>query len=235
MKGTCHIIILMSGTLFAFSASPAFALKDQSRLPGLDEDKPISNGLSTAPLSSPSDDQPILQIRPGTEETPTPSDDGNAEITPTITRVETIELTDDIAKRAVDGFVKLKETYQDTAIAEYDTLEDFVANAKEGPALESDIRSFGFKTVGEWNTAITSVSFAYAAIAGTQEDEIKQEIDNIKNEAELDEKVKKSLIEGLESMLPSENNKKIVAELNKDKAWAEKLKMLAEDDGGGDH
>ena len=41
--------------------------------------------------------------------------------------------------------------------------------------------------------------------------------------------LKKSLIESLESMLPSEHNKQVVLKLNAQPDWAEKLKMLAED------
>ena len=144
-------------------------------------------------------------------------------------------LDGDLAKRAIDGFVRLKELYQDTDIAEYESLEQFVAEADEGPALEKDIKSFGFKTVGEWNTAITSVSFAYAALSGTHEDEIKQELDNIKTDVDLDDKMRKSLIEGLQSMLPSDNNKKIVGELNKDKDWAKKLKLLEDSAEEAEH
>lgn len=238
MKGSGCIGMLFSGALIVFSATSSFALKDQSRLPASEEvDKP-GTGLGTTPLVNPGATPDLLQVDPSSivpapEGSQKPENSGEPEaIPPVIQVVKTIELTPDIAKRAVDGFVKLKEAYQDTDIAEYETLEEFVANAKEGPALEKDIKSYGFETVGDWNTAVTSVSFAYAAVVGTQEDEIKQEIENIQNETELEESLRKSLIDGLRSMLPSDNNKKVVAEMNKEPAWAEKLKLLTEEPAG---
>ena len=67
------------------------------------------------------------------------------------------------------------------------------------------------------------------------EDEIKQELDNIKTDIDLDDRMKKSLIEGLQSMLPSDNNKKVVGELNKDAEWARKLKLLEDSAEEADH
>ncbi len=238
MKGTGDISILLRTALVGLLAQPAWAAKDQTRLPGVEETAPPAGGLSVGPLDSSPGDQPLLQIKPGDDgagQDPDSIDDGSNEIVPAISTVETIELTPDLAKRAIDGFVRLKELYQDTDIAEYESLEQFVAEADEGPALEKDIKSFGFATVGEWNTAITSVSFAYAALSGTHEDEIKRELDNIKTDVDLDDRMKKSLIEGLQSMLPSDNNKKIVDDLNKDKDWARKLKLLEDSAEEAEH
>ncbi len=239
MKAKLTITTMLGGALVAFSPAPAFALKDQSRVPGIEEETAPPRGLGTAPLTQPGDGSPVLQIKPGPDNTPEPglkpADETAPQTAPAIEPVETVELTPDLAKRALDGFIKLKQNYQDTDIAEYESLETFVANAEQGPALEKDIKDLGFKSVGEWNIAITSVSFAYAAIAGIQEDEIRQELENIKNDTNLDTKTKVSLIEGLKSMLPSDNNKKVVEELNRDKDWAAKLKQLADSDQGGDH
>ena len=229
---------MLRTALVGLLAQPALAAKDQTRIPGMEEVAPPTGGLGVGPLETPPGDEPLLQIRPGDDPGGHDShghDHGPDEIVPAISAVETIELTTDLAKRAIDGFVKLKELYQDTDIAEYESLEQFVAEADEGPALEKDIKSFGFATVGEWNTAITSVSFAYAALSGTHEDEIKQELDNIKTDVDLDDRMRKSLIEGLQSMLPSDNNKKVVGELNKDVEWARKLKLLEDSAEEADH
>lgn len=234
MKGTGDIAVLMGAALVAVCAGPVLAAKDQTRLQEMQGPSASGGGLGAAPFVPSPGNEPLLQIPSGDDNEPENTgdpetgDDNTMDMAPAIDTVETIELTPDLAKRAIDGFVKLKNSYQDTDIAEYESLEQFVAEAKEGPALEKDIKSFGFKTVGEWNTAITSVSFAYAALSGTHEDEIRQELENIKNEVDLDEQMKKSLIEGLQSMLPSDNNKKVVADLNMDKGWAEKLKLLEE-------
>lgn len=229
----------MGAALVIMSAEPVIAAKDQTRLPEMQGPAAADGGLGVAPFEPSPGDEPLLQLSPGDDDgsgaTNDKGEDTPPELAPAISTVETVELTPDLAKRAIDGFVRLKENYQDTDIAEYESLEQFVAEAKEGPALERDVKSFGFKTVGEWNTAITSVSFAYAALSGTHEDEIRQELENIRNEVDLDEQMKKSLIDGLQSMLPSENNKKIVGELNKQKDWAEKLKLLEDSAEGADH
>jgi hypothetical protein len=237
MKGTGDIAVLMSAAFVVMCAEPVLAAKDQTRPPEMEDPAAAGGGLGGVPLAPSPGNEPLLQIPSGddTNSDKGSSDDNTMEMAPAISTVETIELTPDLAKRAIDGFVKLKNSYQDTDIAEYESLEQFVAEAKEGPALEKDIKSFGFTTVGEWNIAITSVSFAYAALSGTHEDEIRQELDNIKNEVDLDEQMKKSLIEGLQSMLPSDNNKKIVADLNKQKDWAEKLKLLEESAEEAEH
>jgi len=229
----------MSLALVVVCAKPVLAAKDQTRLPEVQGTAAINGGLGSAPFVPSPGNEPLLQLTPGDQDNSdndnTNENDNTQEMAPAISTVETVELTPDLAKRAIDGFVKLKKNYQDTDIAEYESLEQFVAQAKEGPALEKDIKSFGFKTVGEWNTAITSVSFAYAALSGTHEDEIRQELENIEKEVDLDQQMKTSLVEGLRSMLPSDNNKKIVADLNMQKVWAEKLKLLEETEDGADH
>lgn len=231
----------MSVAFAVMCAEPVLAAKDQTRLPEMQDPASAGGGLGAGPLAPSPGNEPLLQIPSGDDAGSDNDNDKDSggdtteEMVPAIATAETIELTPDIAKRAIDGFVKLKNSYQDTDIAEYESLEQFVAEAKEGPALEKDIKSFGFTTVGEWNIAITSVSFAYAALSGTHEDEIKQELENIKNEVDLDAQMKKSLIEGLQSMLPSDNNKKIVGDLNKQKDWAEKLKLLEDTAEGADH
>jgi len=224
---------VMAGSimLHAVDAS-AFAVKDQSRLPGIDAAEEPGSGSGSTPLG------PLGPLVPksgedGSGEPRSAPDDEQPSVTvEEIPAQQQVPLTEDTAKRAVDAFIKLKASYQDTDIAEYETLEEFVAEAKEGAALEADIKSFGFASVGEWNNTIMSVSFAYAAVASNQEQEIRQELENIRDDASLDADLKKSLIESLKSMLPSDENKNVVRKLNEDKAWAEKLKALSEDDSG---
>ncbi len=229
----------MSLALVVMCAEPVLAAKDQTRLLEAQSPTATNGELGSAPFAPSPGNEPLLQLSPGDQDSldndSTNENDNTQEMAPAISTVETVELTPDLAKRAIDGFVKLKNTYQDTDIAEYESLEQFVTEAKEGPALEKDIKSFGFKSVGEWNTAITSVSFAYAALSGTHEIEIKQELENIKNDADLDQAMKTSLIDGLQSMLPSDNNKKIVGDLNKQTDWAVKLKLLADSEDEGEH
>lgn len=224
---------VLAGSVLLYAAdATAFAVKDQSRLPGMDAVEEPGGGTGSQPLA------PLGPLVPksgeeGAEEPRSgPGDDQPSVTVEEIPSQQQVPLTEDSAKRAVDAFIKLKASYQDTEIAEYETLEQFVAEAKEGAALEADIKSFGFASVGEWNNTIMSVSFAYAAVASTQEQEILQELENIRDDASLDAELKKSLIESLQSMLPSDENKNVVRKLNEDKVWAEKLKALSEDESG---
>ena len=212
----------------------AFAVKDQTRIPGLDEGGSPDSGSQglgklgpLAPAPGEDDSSMPSQKPPKTEDG---GEDGSSVTTEVVGTVEQVRLSEDSAKRALDGFILLKSKYQDTDIAEYETLEQFVAEAREGKALEADIKQAGFASVGEWNNTIMSVSFAYAAVSSTQEQEIRAEIDSIRKDEGLDPELKKSLIESLESMLPSEHNKQVVLKLNAQPDWAEKLKMLAEDE-----
>lgn len=232
---------ILSIVAWAAAVEPvhAFAVKDQTRIPGIDAGgTPDSGGQGLGKLGplapAPGEDEPSMpsQKPPKSEDG---GEDGGSVSTEVVGTVEQVRLSEDSAKRALDGFILLKSKYQDTDIAEYETLEQFVAEAKEGKALEADIKKAGFASVGEWNNTIMSVSFAYAAVSSTQEQEIRTEIDSIRSDEALDPELKKSLIESLESMLPSEHNKQVVLKLNAQPDWAEKLKMLAEDEAEEGH
>ncbi len=155
----------------------------------------------------------------------TPPDTGEAEVEP----IETIELDDAVARRAIDAFVVVKEKYKDTDIDSYSTLEEFVSATDDGKRFDEDIRSFGFASVGDWNTAITTVSLAYSAVAENQEEEIRAQIEDLRNDPELTEDSRARIAESLLSMLPSENNKKVIRDLMGAPEYAAKLKTLIED------
>ena len=212
----------------------AFAVKDQTRLPGLPaagESNGNGDSLGTlAPLAPMPDDG--QQAAPPPAEEPQQGAEQPSPMQDVVGKVDQVDLSEDSAKRALDVFILLKEKYQDTDIGEYETLEQFVAEAAEGKALESDVKANGFDTVTVWNNTIMSVSFAYAAISGSQEQEIRTEIENIRTDKDIADDLRQSLISGLESMLPSEANKTVVKTLNEDGAWAEKLKLLIEDEAG---
>jgi hypothetical protein len=237
---------LFGGIVVCNTGVQAFAVKDQSRLQGMEDAAKPDGSLGSEPLAplgplSPKEEEG-MGAPPSTGSSEPPASSGQpsetheqrlGEEAEGLAAQEQVPLTEDAAKRAIEAFIKLKSAYQDTDIAEYETLEQFVAEAKEGPALEADIKSFGFESVGEWNNTIMSVSFAYAAVATTQEEEILQELENIRNDTSLEEEVRKSLLESLEAMLPSNENKDVVRKLNEDNEWAEKLKMLTEEEAGG--
>jgi hypothetical protein len=143
-----------------------------------------------------------------------------------IPQIETIELTADIARRAVDAYVVVKEKYKDAEFELYDNLQDFVDQTAQGKQFEADIKASGFANVGEWNVAITTVSFAYTGVIDDQSADIQAQIEEIQNDAELAQDMKDRMIASLKAMIPSENNRQVIQELIDDPAYTEKLKQL---------
>jgi hypothetical protein len=140
--------------------------------------------------------------------------------------VETMELTPDIAKRALDSYVLIKTKYESADLEEYDNLQDFVDQNEQGKAFEADVKAAGFENVTQWNTAVTAVGFAYSALTDDPSNDIKQQITEIEADNTIAQDMKDRMIKSLKAMIPSENNRKIVEELSKDPAYAEKLKQL---------
>lgn len=143
-----------------------------------------------------------------------------------IPEIETIELNPDIARRAVDAYVLVKEKYKNAEFELYENLQDFVDQTAQGKEFETDIKASGFVNVGEWNVAITTVSFAYIGVIDDQSADIEAQIDEIQNDAELAQDMKDRMIASLKAMVPSENNRKVIQELIDDPAYTEKLKQL---------
>ena len=228
--------LVVVSVLLGAGTAHAFAFKDQTRLPDLPapgDDGGNGNALGKLAPFAPMPENGQPEPLPPVEE----PESGNEQPSPVqdmAGSVDQVELTEDSAKRSLEVFILLKDKYQDTDIGEYETLEQFVAEASEGKALESDVKANGFESVTIWNNTIMSVSFAYAAISTTQEQEIRTEIENIRADKDIAEDLRQSLISGLESMLPSDANKAIIKSLNEDPAWAAKLKLLAEEDPGQD-
>jgi hypothetical protein len=159
---------------------------------------------------------------PTDNETP-PSDEVNVGEIPD---VKMVELTLDSAKRAVDGYVLLKEKYKDAALEDYDTLQDFVDKDAQGKAFEADVKAAGFATVDEWNQTVTTVSTAYSNITDDQTADIKSQIADAEKDTEMAKDMKDRLIASLNALIPTENNRKIVQQMIDDTTYAEKLKLL---------
>lgn len=140
--------------------------------------------------------------------------------------VETVELTLEQAKRALDTYVLVSEKYKDAALENYENLQDFVDQAPQGAAFEADIKAAGFASVNEWNTAVTTLSFALANISDDQTADIRQQIDELKADTEMAQDMRERMITALNAMIPSENNKKVISELQQDPVYGEKLKQL---------
>ena len=140
--------------------------------------------------------------------------------------VETVELTTEKAKKALDTYVLVREKYKDAALENYENLQDFVDQSPQGKAFEADVKAAGFPNVIEWNTTITTLSFAYDNSIDDQTTSIKQQIEELKADTETAQDMRERMIKALEAMIPSDNNKKVLEEIKADPAYAEKLKML---------
>jgi hypothetical protein len=143
-----------------------------------------------------------------------------------IPAVETVELTMDATKRALDAYELVRNKYKDADLESYEDLQAFVDQAKDGKAFEADIKAAGFSNVNEWNLVITTASFAYANIVDDQTEEIKQQIEEIKNDTEMAEDMKARMTASLKAMIPSENNQKIIEVLLNDTAYTDRIKTL---------
>jgi hypothetical protein len=140
--------------------------------------------------------------------------------------IETVELTPDLAKHAIDGFLLVREKYKDAELENYENLQDFVDQNPQGKAFEADIKTFGFANVSDWNLAITTVGFTYTNIIDDQSEDIRQQIAEIQADTELAQDMKDRMIASLNAMIPSENNRKVVEDLMKDPVYVEHLKLL---------
>jgi hypothetical protein len=188
--------------------TPVPPVKDQQQVPST----PSGPETATTPDSPPSN-----------EEAEDGADDFSMGDIPV---VETVELTLDQAKRALDAYALVSEKYKDAELENYENLQDFVDQAPQGKAFEADIKAAGFATVNEWNTAVTTVSFALANLGDDQTADIRQQIDELKADTEMAQDMRERMIAALNAMIPSENNKKVIAELKADPVYAEKLKQL---------
>lgn len=140
--------------------------------------------------------------------------------------VESIELTADIAKRAIDSYVLVKLKYESADLEQYENLDDFVAQSPQGKEFDADIKAAGFADVNDWNRSITTLGFAYSAATNDPTADIKLQIAEIEADTSLASDMKDRMIKSLNAMIPSENNRKVVDDLMKDTAYLAKLKEL---------
>jgi hypothetical protein len=191
---------------------------------------PAAPGAATEPAPA--------SVPPAAEDqTPTPTEDGvppegeDATVEDEfsigdIPVVETIELNLDMAKKALDTYVLVRDKYKDAALENYENLQDFVDQSAQGKDFEADVKAAAFKDVTEWNTTITTLSFAYDNSINDQTAEVNQQITELKADTEMAEDMKQRMITALTSLIPSPNNKQVVQDLIKDAAYADKLKLL---------
>ncbi len=231
--------LLLAGFLAAAPVLGQAPAKDQTQLPQSEEMSQQPNPEPPAATEQ-SPEQPPVQPPPAsgedlTQPPPPDSDADTQDESPDdlsfgeIPDVTVIELTADIARRSVDALALVRDKYKDANLENYESWQDFVDKTEDGKRFEVDIKAAGFATVDEWNTAVTSVSFAYSALTDTLADDLQTQIAEIEKDTSIAQDLKDRMIKGLKAMIPSENNKKIVQALIDDPAYTEKLKLLAEE------
>ena len=130
----------------------------------------------------------------------------------------------------MDAFALVRERYADSAIYEYESLEEFVEKTDEGKRFEADIKSFGFATIDEWNKVITTIGLAYSAITDSPAEDIEKQIAEIRADTSLAQDMKDRMVKSLSAMVPTANNRQVLEDLAKDPDYGEKLKLLAEEE-----
>ncbi len=190
-----------------------------------------------APAVNQAPDQPASPVPPETTPTEPATGDVLPDLSPEaqesedfsvgeIPTVETVELTPETARKAMDAYVMVREKYKDAALENYENLQDFVEQDSHGKAFDADIKGYGFATANDWNTAITTVGFAYSNLIDDQTADLRQQIEEVKNDSEMAQDMRDRMVQALNAMIPSDNNRKVVEDMSKDPVYAEKLKAL---------
>jgi hypothetical protein len=189
--------------------------------------------VAPAPVSPPVPGAPDPQApAPGDQVTPDPNveDPSAADMEGDISigdnaPIEVEELTPDLARKALDAYVLVQDKYRDSS-AGYQDLQEFVDKDPRGKEFETDVKGFGFKSVDDWNLAITTLSLAYTNVANDQTVDTLQQIEDIKNDNSIAQDLKDRKISNLKASIPSDNNRKITEDLIKDASYSEKIKQL---------
>jgi len=143
-----------------------------------------------------------------------------------IPTIETMELTPDIAKRALDSYIAAKDKYADTDLDQYENLQDFVDQTDDGKTFEADVKAAGFTNVTDWNLAVTTLGLTYSSVTDDQTDDLEQQIKEVEDDKELAQDMKDKMVKALKALIPSDNNKKVLQDLMDDPVYGPKLKQL---------
>lgn len=159
----------------------------------------------------------------GAEDGDTPPDELSLGEIPVI---ETIELTPDLARRALDSYIMAKEKYADSGLEGFENLQDFVDKTDDGKKFEADIKAAGFPNVTEWNMAVTTLGVMYGSVSENQTADLEDQIKEIEGDTELAQDMKDRMIKSIKAMIPSANNKKVIEDLMADPVYGPKLQQI---------
>jgi hypothetical protein len=201
----------------------------QPATPDAGTTQPSPPAAAGAAPEQPSEPQAGPDNGPPPDENAAPDDEGS---TPDdlslgeIPIIETMELTPEVARRALDSYIVTKEKYADSDLEQYENLQDFVDQTEDGKKFEADIKAAGFANVSDWNLAITTLGIVYGSLIDDQTADLKLQVQEIEADTELAQDIKDRMVKALQAMIPSENNKKVVEEMMADPVYGPKLKQL---------
>lgn len=190
---------------------------------------------SASPLEIPSATPPQSPVPPASapEESPPAMEEENGDSPDNqelslgdIPIIETIELTPDLAKRALDSYISAREKFVNSDLEQFENLQDFVDQTEDGKAFEADIKAAGFANVTDWNLAITTLGLTYGSIVDDQTPDLLMQIEEVQQDTEMAQDIKDRMVKALKALIPSDNNRKVVEDLFSDPVYSGKLKLL---------
>ena len=137
-----------------------------------------------------------------------------------------MELTPEIARRALDSYIMAKTKYANTDLDQYENLQDFVDQTEDGKKFETDVKAAGFANVTDWNLAVTTLGLTYSSITDDQTSDLQQQIKEVQDDKDLAQDMKDKMVKALNALIPSPNNKKVIQDLMNDPVYGPKLKQL---------
>lgn len=143
-----------------------------------------------------------------------------------IPTIETMELTPEIAGRALDSYIMAKTKYADTDLDQYENLQDFVDQTEDGKKFEADVKAAGFANVTDWNLAVTTLGLTYSSITDDQTSDLQQQIKEVQDDKDLAQDMKDKMVKALNALIPSANNRKVIQDMMNDPVYGPKLKQL---------
>jgi hypothetical protein len=190
---------------------------------------PLEVPAAPAPSATPAPAPPVAPTSPA----PAPDAEDDSGDTPNeelslgeIPIIETMELTPDIAKRALDSYIAAREKFVNSDLELYENLQDFVDQTPEGKAFEADIKASGFANVNDWNLAITTLGLTYGSVVDDQTPDLLLQIEEVKQDTEMAQDIKDRMVKALQALIPSDNNRKVIEDLLNDPIYGPKLKLL---------
>jgi hypothetical protein len=182
---------------------------------------PVTPPVAPAPAAEPPvPNSEIAPVDPSAADTEGDMSVGEIDI------VETEELTPELAYKAIDAYMMVQEKYKDSPLADYQDLQEFVDKDPKGKELEVDVKSFGFKDVNDWNLAVTTIGVTYNNQLNDQTADINQQIADLTADTTIAQDMKDKMIKNFKASIPSENNRKIIEDLSKEPAYADKIKLF---------